>query len=126
MYDCLDARPCVTVLTRAWHTDARIEGCTDRTVYGASSPTTCPCHLRLMSLAAAGATMAPAWRAAPRPPPTPRASRAKAKKSHVNAPHGSRVRAAVLTLHTFNADLKNSRDPWHTARLRALPGPVPS
>jgi hypothetical protein len=43
----------VTVLTRAWHTDARIEGCTDRTVYGASSPTTCPCHLRLMSLAEA-------------------------------------------------------------------------
>ena len=29
------------VLTCAWHTDARIEGCTDRTVYGASSPTTC-------------------------------------------------------------------------------------
>ena len=56
----------------AWHAEARAEGCTDRTVYGASRTATTSFfshHLRLISLAAVSPQCPVIW--------------AKSRKSHL-------------------------------------------
>ena len=70
------------MLVYAWHAEARVEGCIDRTVYGASRTATASFfthHLRLISLAAVSCD-----RGAALPPRRQLAIWAKSRKSHLS------------------------------------------
>ena len=59
------------MLVYAWHAEARVEGCIDRTVYGASRTATASFfthHLRLISLAAVSCDRGAALPVAPNSP----------------------------------------------------------